>query len=76
MSKLNPSFLARNGTLECLRVSLQIIFRQSAHFGDGWMSVCLVAGAFLSISAIVPFSARVLFILNYDKGKVIQSKIP
>jgi len=50
--------------------------RQSAHFGDGWMSVCLVAGAFLSISAIVPFSARVLFILNYDKGDVSRVLSP
>ena len=76
MSKLNPIFLARNRTLECFRTPYKLFFRQSAHFGDGWMSVCLVAGAFLSISAIVPFSARVLFILNYDKGKVIQSKTP
>ena len=76
MSKLNPIFWLEIALWSVSVPPYKIFFRQSAHFGDGWMSVCLVAGAFLSISAIVPFSARVLFILNYDKGKVIQSKTP
>ena len=44
-------------------------FRNSQQFGDGWMSICLVFGSCLSFASILPFAARVLFIINNEKGK-------
>jgi hypothetical protein len=44
--------------------------RNSQQFGDGWMSICLVFGSCLSFASILPFAARVLFIINNEKGEL------